>query len=390
MGSCISVNGKNLLPHDPLFMMENTWADKVFNEHFARLEKEAKAKDKGADNKDGDEKETSGRRRREEPRHFGAKEIYNDVVSVGNGKARVRVTVYPKEFVRERGKGGDELAHRLRVPENMGRISFLRLDRETNYNNVPRIFPRGVEHPDRFIGIEVAFTPELDEFFGVRHVKRGVEPHGQFRTSIREILQKARPAARDEIEKIWGQARNGAKDGTAIKPSPILDAAKNVDRRLPKGRAKTNETPDDRQRVLDDLARDVVGEGKEKEAERKKYLEKIKDLPFVVEPVSFAGSNFIEVEHLPDKIIVRLNTRHRFYREMWEPILEIAWREAGSVSGAEAVRAARRTVEALTLMLIAYGKSESMDGDPRERYGDLRMYWGQFLDSLMSKVKNIV
>ena len=41
-------------------------------------------------------------------------------------------------------------------------------------------------------------------------------------------------------------------------------------------------------------------------------------------------------------------------------------------------------------MLIAYGKSESMDADPRESYGDLRMYWGQFLDSLMSKVKNVV
>ena len=59
-------------------------------------------------------------------------------------------------------KSGDEFAHRLRVPENKGRISFLRLDREINYNNVPRIFPRGVEDSDRYIGIEVSFTPELD------------------------------------------------------------------------------------------------------------------------------------------------------------------------------------------------------------------------------------
>jgi hypothetical protein len=216
-----------------------------------------------------------------------------------------------------------------------------------------------------------------------------VEPHGRLRTKIREILKKHLPTARDEIEKIWGQARTGTKD-TPGATNPILDAAKKVDRKLPKGRVKSTGSEDDQQRVLDDLARDVVGEGADKEAEREKYLEKIKHEPFIVEPVSFPGSNFIEVEHLPDKIIIRLNTRHRFYREMWEPIEEIAKREAGSVSGAEAVRAARRTVEALTLMLVAYGKSESMDGDPRDRYGDLRMYWGQFLDSLMSKVKNVV
>ncbi len=387
-GIKLSVNGKELLPHDPLFLMEGTWADKVLTEHHSRLE--AEAKDKAVAEKDGKEA-TAGKRKKEEPRHFPAKLIYDDEIPVGHGKARVRITVYPPEVVRKRLKGGDELARLLRVPENKGRISFLRLDREINYNNVPRIFPRGVEDPDRFIGIEVAFTPELDEFFGVRHVKRGVEPHGQLRKQIHDILKKKLDDARDEIEKIWGQARDGSKDAPGA-TSPILDAAKNVDRKLPKGRVKGPITPDDRQQVLDDLAADVVGEGEDKADERQKYLEKIKDLPFIVEPVPFSGggAHFIQVEHLPDKFIVRINTRHRFYREMWEPIEEIAKREAGSVSGAEAVRAARRTVEALTLMLIAYGKAESMDGDPRERYGELRMFWGQFLDSLMSKVKNVV
>ena len=36
---------------------------------------------------------------------------------------------------------------------NKGCISFVRLDREINYTPVPRIFPRGVENPDRFIEI---------------------------------------------------------------------------------------------------------------------------------------------------------------------------------------------------------------------------------------------
>jgi hypothetical protein len=60
------------------------------------------------------------------------------------------------------------------------------------------------------------------------------------------------------------------------------------------------------------------------------------------------------------------------------------------VSGDEAVRTARRTIEALTLMVIAYGRAESQDDNPHERYMELRNYWGQFLDSLMGKVKDVL
>lgn len=133
---------------------------------------------------------------------------------------------------------------------------------------------------------------------------------------------------------------------------------------------------------------DIVGRGDE--AEKQKYLENIKDLPFVVESVDSPGKMFIDVKHISNKVIIRLNTRHRFYREMWEPLREIAQRDAGSVSGDDAVKAARRTIEALTLLLIAYGKAESMDSDPVERYSDLASYWGQFLDTMMTKMKGVI
>src|SRR2546428_93788 len=101
--------------------------------------------------------------------------------------------------------GGDELAKKLRVPENLGALSFVRLDREISYTNVPRILPGGVLPPDRFIGIEIAFKPELDSYFGVRNVKRGVEPHGELRNKLRELLKRYIPAARQRIEDVWGQ-----------------------------------------------------------------------------------------------------------------------------------------------------------------------------------------
>jgi len=365
-GIVIRINGKELMPHDPLMLMENTWADQVLHES---LKKSA-----GYSSKDG---------------HFPATLIWEEEIKVAGSLANIRITRYPKEIVRKRYMGGDELAQKLRVPENEGQISFVRLNREVSYTNVPKIFPRGVSDPDRFIGIEVGFTPSLDEYFGIRNVKRGVEPHGELRNRIRMILQKHLTTARKQIDEIWGKASREDAD-TKGEHAGIVGAVKEADRTMPKGRAKGPSDEKEKQRILDDLAKDVVGSGDEKKKEREEYLQKLKELPFVVESVDFPGTNFIDIQHVNGHVLIRINTRHRFYREMWEPVREISMRDPGSVSGADAVKAARRTIEALTLLLIAYGKAESMHENPQDQYGELRSFWGQFLSSLMGKVKDVI
>lgn len=370
-GIRLSVNETLLLPHDPLFLMEGSWADKVLTEHLV------------SDKRGSRDAQVASR-------HFPARLICDRQIPVpgtGGQKVRLRVTLYPKEVVRKRQMGGDKLATKLRVPENEGCISFVRLEREISYTNVPRIFPRGVENPDRFIGIEVAFSPVLDSFFGVRNVKRGVEPHGELRDALRKELQQHVAAARKELEAIWGQVAQETRE-TEGEHAPVVDAVKAADLTLPKGRVEEKLPPDEVEQKLRDIARDVVGEEDEKKQEE--YVAKIRELPFVLESVSFPGNMFIDVQHINNQVIIRLNTRHRFYREMWEPIKSIAHRDAGSVSGAEAVQTARRTLEALTLLVIAYGKAESMHPTPTHQYSELVMYWGQFLDTLMGKVKDVL
>jgi hypothetical protein len=268
------------------------------------------------------------------------------------------------------------------VPENQGCISFVRLDREVSHTNVPRIFKRGVKDADRFIGIQIEFDPTLDAFFGVRNVKRGVEPHGELREKISNLLVQHLKTARNLIDEAWGAAAREDQE-TNGEHAAVTEAAKKVDRILPKGRAKGEKDED---RFLEDLAKDVVGDDPDA---KKKYLEKIRSLPFVLESVDYPGSNFIDIRHLAEKIIIRINTRHRFYREMWEPTKEIAMRGSAGVTVEEAVKASKRTLEALELLLIAFGKAQSMDEDPQDRYGDLTMFWGQFLNTLMGKVKGL-
>jgi hypothetical protein len=366
-GITISVNGQSLLAYDPLFLMERTWSDKVLAEAARR---EAKA--------NGGPKKP--------PTHFPGEVIADEPIPIGKSKAHLRVTLYPQGVTRKRGDARDELAKKLRVRDNQGQISFMRLDREISYTNVPRIFPRGVQPPDRFIGIEVSFNPELDNYFGVRHVKRGVEPHGELRDQIRHLLAKYMPVARARLEDRWGKAARDEREHSG-EHAPIQDAVKEADRTLPKGRVKLPGTESDRQQALAELAEDV---GKEDEKEKAEYIEQVRDDPFVIESVSFPGQTFIDVQHYANQVLIRLNTRHRFYRELWEPIREIAHQDPGTVSGEQAVRAARRTLEALSLLVVAYGKAESMDENPRDSFTDLRNDWGRFLDTLLGKVKDVI
>lgn len=383
-GITIEVNGRKLQPHDPLFLMSGSWADARLHAYYNGKDGAELAKDLGfrwPENKKGEP---------EVPQHFPARVIADEPVQVPGTKSDVRlvVTVYPPQVVRKRGAGRDKLNQDLRVPENEGAISFVRLGREINYTNVPRIFPRGVEEPDRFIGIEVSFTPDLDPYFGVRNVKRGVEPHYELRDALRARLQKYVMEARTHIDEIWGAVSKESREHEN-EHSDTAKAAADVNRVLPKGRVNTEEAEDEtaRERELEKLAEDTGRTGPDA---KKEYVQRVRDLPFVVESVDWPGTNFIDVQHFSHQVIIRLNTRHVFYQEMWQPIKDLAEATPGTISGAEANSVARRTIEALTLLLIAYGKAESMDQDPHERFGDLRMFWGQFLSSLMTKVKGTV
>lgn len=357
-GIKIDVNDKALLPHDPLFLMKGTWAEEA-------LRKEPRNDDKVVP-------------------VYQAQTIADEPIKVRGSIVHLRITLYPKTVTRSRGQGGDKLANKLRVPENQGALSFMRMKREIAYSNVPRILPSGALDPDRFIGIEVSFSPELDDLFGVRNVKRGVEPHGELRDKIRERLARYIPQARNMLQERWGieSVKHKAEAG---EHSPINEALKEADKTMPKSRAPQI-SEGEAQQELERLAKDT-GHDSSKE-EKQRYIERIQDLPIVLESVDIPGKQFIDVQTINNQVIIRLNTRHRFYREIWTPLSEIGGSEAGSVSGADAVRSARRAVEGLSLMVAAYGKAISLMDEPHQ-YDDLTGYWGQFIDTLMGKVKNI-
>lgn len=374
----IRVQEKALLAYDPLMLMENTWQDEILTkEEKRKAAEEAKAKAE-----DGEE----APRPRKAATHFEAKVIGRRKLSIAGYEATMTVTLYPEEVTRHRQAAGDKLGKALRLKDNQGKLSFVRLNREINYTTVAYAFPSAVLDSDRHIGIEVAFTPELDEYFGVRNVKKGVEPHGELRDQMREKLAGLITEARTERDRRWDEKQRERQEHHGEHVA-VVDAVNETNRKLPKSRARADGGVEAHQEALEDLARDV---GKTSEEERDEYVERVRQQPIVIESVDLSGTGFLDVQHINGQVVIRINIRHRFYKELYLPIKTISEQDPGTVSGVEAVQTARRTREALTVLIAAYGKAESMEENPRDAYGTLRDFWGMFLSQMMGDVRNVL
>lgn len=101
---------------------------------------------------------------------------------------------------------------------------------------MPRLLPNGVDKIDRYVGIEVTFPAELDEFFQVRNVKRGAVPVLKLREKLRVWLERAVTLARKEILDYWGEVETKERAGGGQHDS-VIDAVARAEQTAPQGQA---------------------------------------------------------------------------------------------------------------------------------------------------------
>lgn len=80
--------------------------------------------------------------------------------------------------------------------------------------------------------------------------------------------------------------------------------------------------------------------GRKTEEEKREYKEKAKGLPFIVESVDIPGTALLDIAHTSETTFIRLNTRHRFYREMYQPLRALSRGEDTSAKDAPKSRGA--------------------------------------------------
>jgi hypothetical protein len=311
------------------------------------------------------------------------KVLSRDTIEVEGNEVTVTVVLAPEDLRRERFKGGDTLRQDLHIPENEGRISFLRQGREINYDQVARMFPSRIEEIDRYIGIEVEFPAALDEYFQVRHVKRGVVPVDKLRTQLKKTLERPIVGARKEIRERFDQTDTEQRN-TEETHQTATSAVAQVEQSAPRGKAGADLTTDQEKARVEEVATELSpAEGTDEDADRaareastQKLREAVERLPITLVDSTWPGKELLDITHLNGKAIVKINHGHPFIKEVYDNARRIAELTPDEVNAGEMIRFARKVETGIDVLLMAYAKAENMHREPDLAYSDLRTYWG--------------
>jgi hypothetical protein len=316
-----------------------------------------------------------------------AEKLHVDTFDIDGHDVHVTVTLLPRELRRHKGKGGratkgTEEFRDLYIPDNEGKISILRQNREIYYDLVPKLYPGGKERLDRYIGVEVSFPAALDEYFQVRNVKRGAEPVSKLRERLRNDLKKPIDAARKMIREYWDevQREENLASGGAAGHEAAQDAVDEADETAPAGRAHLDVTPEEVDaelgRLIEDLGLDPDDpDTKEKaEAIRTSYQKRA----ITLVDGGWPGKELMDIVHLSGKAIVKINHRHPFISEVYDPVKAMAALDPADLNPDDVADLVRKVDVGLDLLFMGYAKAENMHDKPEDAYGELRSYWGIF------------
>lgn len=325
--------------------------------------------------------------------------ITRDTINVDEHQVTITVAIPADEIIQRRGRGDAQFLKDLNIgPSTEGKISFLRQGREISYELVQNFYPTRVVEADRYVAVEIEFPATLDEYFQVRHVKKGAEPVDKLRTQLRASLRRPLEAARKRLRDQWDLMDAASSSGNDDHEEAEKAAAA-ADTTAPRGRAggqlSPREQKDKVDKVVSDLTDDLAAGADasddpgamERVAEvADKLRETIEALPFTIADRTWPGKEMLDITHLNGKAIVILNHGHPFIRDVYDAAQSMAARSADEVDPAEALRFARRMKVGFDLLFMAYAKAENMHPTPDSYYGDLRMFWGQAAASYITEV----
>ena len=358
-GRCIHVNGAPIKPHDPLFLMTTT----RFHE--------------------GDTPDPVA--------NIIIDDSFDWAVPNDSGKTstvHVTMTLLPEEFRPVSGSGGHRESKERRIDENEG-VSILRASREIFHGGLRNVQP-SVKEIDRWIGIEIRFSPDLDECFAVRNVKKGAEPIDGLRDKLKDIIHKTVLTSRRQVQSNWQNKKD--KEATeAGAHSEAEDIAAKTAATAPKPVAGQDVDEKERKTKIRNAAKALTKEKPEKEDEVADSIEK---RPVTIVAEGFPGNELFEIEHLGSNAIVKLNSRHPFFTKVYGRLLEETKNGNGSTDNGDEnadpegeLSLARLSLIGLDLLICAYAMAEGMNPDPVEHYSDLRSYWGIHLKNMVNEWK---
>ncbi|MEH2046659.1 ATP-binding protein [Nostoc sp.] len=365
-GMRIKFQGDEIHPYDPLFLISNPHI-------FAHYEKELKSGELTENDLTG-------------------VEIEKEEISINGEKVEIKVYIVPRVLRWKEGDGGErdkfnrDITKIAQIKESQGCVSLLRNGREIYYDIIPRLLPTRVEDLDRYIGIEVSFPATLDEYFRVRNVKKGAVPVDKLRQQIKTWLDKPVRKARKDIRDDWAEVKM-QKSSTSHNYTEAEEIARVVQTTLPLGLAGVTLTNADEERLVLELIEDLLLTEENNPKEVEMLRQRVSKNPITIRDIPWTGNELLDIEHLNNKVILKFNSRHSFYKEVVLPLK--AWIKQPNAAEVDNLpRFMLRLDAAIDFIFMAYARAESMHRDPETQYGDLRRNWGHFIHAFLREFLN--
>lgn len=292
-------------------------------------------------------------------------------------EVQIRLSLTPAEWRNVLpGDGQSRNAKDHHIPENEG-VSILRSNREVCYGKVPYLIGsigRRYEQIDRWWSCEISFPAELDDYFTVQFIKRGIEPKKELRDIIRKQIANTVDYMVNEVK----EHANAYRDNTVGEDGPFNKAEENINDRLsliPNTKRQSDTSEEEKTKQADKAYERV--QGTEEEKDRRKKQAKAKKTGYQYERASLPSSMLFDVKYVDGVAIVLLNVDHPFYRNILAPLCSNDDDTSRNPNN-------DKLIEAIVALLTAHVHAEDrfFESDQKAMFEDLRLQWGSVLSAL--------
>ncbi len=278
-------------------------------------------------------------------------------------------------------------------------VSYLRNGREVEIGAAPRLKLKK-HSTNAWLRVEIEFTGEADEAFGVAANKQGVRlqqfaadyilehDDGRFLRNITDI----RKTIRDRQLKI-ATAEQVGQTSDAERHATDTEGVQGV--ALPNPPA---DTPDQIAALEANLRGLAVSLRQEGETEEQAF-NRVKAAKYLTDFKSQEYTPFYDTEYKFGKLILRVNTAHPFYQKVWQPLGDLAKKavqlgdaESGDGAGEAVADTTRKALLGLQLLLLSLARAQTQmitgeaQGEQPQLFRNLRKSWSDVLETQLLHV----
>lgn len=375
----ISVNGQDLQPKDPLYMMENAHNVGELPEKIPGVE---------------------------EPYH---KETIHIEDSKGEAEHPVTVTVtwLDVEAIRKCDEWSNNWMSDHGLVESKQGFSLVREGREIRNNHVGGLFK---PHADmNYMGLEIEFPRQLDDQFGIQTDKSRLRMKQSVKDQIEDALSNApnqiKAKTRKKIRSLKDEAN---KEKADAEPSPSERAAEKAAKFMKDPRDQSEKDREEVEEEVEDKMQEEIEQVKEDpeldedekedviERTEKKYERQKNPNSYNVTTDTLGRGHFYEADFRGNQVNAVINDGHKFY-EVYRQLRTGVHRDGDDVSADGGIEEtlSGQTEESVLIdhMLLAAARAELMmqdryDDEAQEYIYQFRSEWSEALRAFVKYMED--